>query len=356
MPRKRSPLPPPPRPAPEFFELDLESYVPHLSLSVALTGAFAGLAHAADVPWIGALAGVCATPLLFFQHDVGHALARCRTQAHINLCSATSLVTGTYWVAGPWRIHNRHHSRTGDDSAWLVPDVEARFGNDMDDYLGPLRGGNPLGAEAARSPILRAVVVAVTLLASIFSFQAMFVLKAFKELGRYGEHVPGDSYENRKSQDRAALQGALITAVHLCLGLACLGPMGYLAFSMGISAGLQTFAAGFHQPKGVEDYGHGHYYDRQMQSATNLKLPDHPFFEFLLFGSAGYHIEHHLWEHVPAIHLPKLSQVSKDYCKLHGLDYREVTLTEAWSAWLSEAWRLSGEAPSREGSRAEGGR
>jgi fatty acid desaturase len=341
----RSPLPAPPRPPAELFELNLDTYAPHLALSVALTGAFASLAHVVNVPLIGALAGVCAVPLIFFQHDVGHAMTKRRTPTHENIASAIALITGTYWGAGPWRVHTRHHCRTGDYYTWMLPDVNARMGGDLDDFLGPLRGGNPLGAHAAKSPFLRAAVVVGSIAAALFTFQVMFVIQALSELQFLGQHKPGSTYESRKRHDERIILGAVITAVHLLLGSTCLGPMGYMAFSVGMSGGLQIFAAGFHQPSGVANYSEGHYYDRQIESATNLKLPDNPFFHFLIYGNGGNHIEHHLWENVPVINLGKLTNVSKEYCKLNELDYREVTFTEAWSAWLKEGWRLSGLVP-----------
>jgi len=233
--------------------------------------------------------------------------------------------------------------------------VDSRSGGDLDDFLGPLRQGNPLGAGAARNPVMRGAVVAGSLAASIFTFQAMFAIQAFTELRSYGQREPGPSHENRKENDESILRGALITAIHLCFGLACLGPLGYLAFSMTMSGALQIFAAGFHQPSGVGSYGRRHYYDRQLESATNLKMPENALiqllFKYLLFGGGGnHHIEHHLWENVPIIHLHKLAPEAKAYCKLHGLEYHEVTFMEAWCAWLGEAWRLSGLAPGEQSS------
>jgi len=340
----RKHLPAPPKPPPEFYELNLEAYAPHLSLSVALTLLFACASHVMAAPLLGALAGACAVPLLFFQHDVGHALSRCRSQTHENLCAAIALVTGTYWGASPWRVHTRHHCKTGDYYAWMVPDVDERFGGDIDDFLGPLRQGNPLGADAARNPLLRLIVLVGSILASLFTFQIMFVIQAFAELRFYGREKSGPTHVSKTAADEDMLRGAIITLMHLCFGLACLGPMGYLAFSAGMSGALQIFAAGFHQPKGVENYAPRHYYDRQVESATNLKHAN-PIMDFLTFGGSGYHIEHHLWENVPVIHLPKLANTARDYCKSHGLEYHEVTFTEAWSSWLQEGWRLSGLAP-----------
>lgn len=338
-------LPAPPKPPPEFYELPLEAYAPHLSLSVASIIFFAYASQLLAAPWIGALAGACAVPLLFFQHDVGHALRRCRSQTHNNLCAATALITGTYWGASPWRVHTRHHCKTGDYFAWMVPDVDEPFGGDVDDFLGPLRQGNPLGADATKNPLLRAFLVAGCILASLFTFQFMFVIQAFAELRHYGHQKAGRTHGSRTAADEDAIRGAIITLIHVCFGLACMGPMGYLAFSIGMSGGLQIFAAAFHQPKGVDNYAPSHYYDRQVQSATNLKHSDNPLMHFLTFGASGYHIEHHLWENVPAIHLPKLANMARDYCKANGLEYREVTLTDAWSSWLQEGWRLSGFPP-----------
>jgi len=341
----RRQLPAPPKPPPNFYELPLEAYAPHLGLSVASTLLFAFASHVMAVPWLGAFAGACAVPLLFFQHDVGHALSRCRTETHDHLCAAIALVTGTYWGASPWRVHTRHHCKTGDYYAWMVPDVDERFGGDIDDFLGPLRQGNPMGTDAANKPALRAILLAGSILASLFAFQIMFVIQAFAELRFYGHHKSGHTYANRTAADEDMIRGALLTLIHLCFGLAFMGPMGYLAFSLGMSGTLQIFAAGFHQPKGVANYAPSHYYDRQVESATNLKHLDNPVVDFLTFGGSGYHIEHHLWENVPVIHLPKLAKTARDYCKSNGLEYREVTFMEAWSSWLKEGWRLSGLSP-----------
>jgi len=179
-------------------------------------------------------------------------------------------------------------------------------------------------------------------------FNVMFMLQAFADvpaaIGRLqGNKADTAALRQLASKDWHALGGALLTAIHLSGGLALLGPVGYCMYSAGMSMGLQSTALAFHIPSGVVDdeFAKHQYFERQAASTSNLAHHDNPLVKYLLMGN-DYHIEHHFWDEVPVHNLPKLAPVARSYCEKNGLQYREVSLLEAWKSWADEAWRLAG--------------
>jgi fatty acid desaturase len=52
----------------------------------------------------------------------------------------------------------------------------------------------------------------------------------------------------------------------------------------------------------------------------------HDFF----FGGLNNHIEHHLFPSMPTAHLRRARAITRDFCRRHGIEYREMS-------WLSAA-------------------
>jgi len=292
-----------------------------------------------------ALAGVLTVPLIVFQHDVSHAHRHNKTAAEEMVSALIVLLTGTYWGAGCKEVHVQHHGQTGDYHGALLRDNGV---GDLDDLLGPLRKGNPFGSVCSSNAALRGLVAGGTILVTMSLFQVMFLLQAFAEVPAAIDRLQanqGDSISLQRaaSKDRHALGGALLTAIHLCAGLSLFGPIGYCLYSFGISVGLQSLAAAFHPASGVtdEEFGTQQYFERQAASTSNLAHHDNPLVSYMLMGN-DFHIEHHFWEEVPVHNLPKLAPVARRYCEENGLEYREVSLFEAWKSWAEEAWHLAG--------------
>lgn len=339
-------LPLPPRPPSWLYDLHICDYAGNLMLSLVMAAVCVAFSLHSGSTWMMALAGACTVPLIVFQHDVCHARRRHKTHVEDHASAAIALLTGTYWGAGCWNVHVQHHGQTGDYHGEVLPGSAA---GDLDDLLGPLRKGNPFGAVASSNAMLRTLVAGGSILLTMSLFQLMFLLQAFTGLSYVASHASVERAQGAAGQRAAdkvmdSLTGALITAMHLYGGLSLLGPMGYAMYSIGISVGLQSLASAFHPPSGVTDHGFGasQYFERQVASTSNLAHHDNPLVRFMLMGN-DFHIEHHLWEEVPVHNLPKLAPLARRYCAENGLEYREVSLLDAWKAWAEEAWNLAGQ-------------
>jgi fatty acid desaturase len=67
-------------------------------------------------------------------------------------------------------------------------------------------------------------------------------------------------------------------------------------------------------------------FDRVTRSTRNLgrsRLSD------FVFGGVNNHIEHHLFQQIPAAHLRQARRITEAFCAEHGIGYRETTFTRA---------------------------
>lgn len=131
--------------------------------------------------------------------------------------------------------------------------------------------------------------------------------------------------------------------VHLAIALSLLGPLGYGCFAIGLGVAFTLPSVPFHNPAGTDRTGTGKsggHWRNVLCSTRSLDAHDNWLVRYLMNG-ADYHIEHHLWEDVPTENLHLLEPMAREYCELHGLEYRSVRWLDGWKeSWL-EGMRLS---------------
>lgn len=326
-------LPPPEAPV-GLAQIHWDDYSSHLLLAVALTCTCGLLASMTSSLLLAGVAGAIAVPIVIFQHDVRHLHHKNNTLEE-HLSDILVVLTGTCYGILPWSgVHVKHHAFTGNYRGAVFAESLSEHGStgDLDDLAGPLRHGNPFGITRG-NPILRAIVAASCIFLTMSLFQCMFVLQSLV-----------GPFQNQLSESKRSLviwKGALLTFAHVCVALLMLGPMGYMMYSIGMSACLTLLTAPVHHAHGVEDNVKGGFYAQQIAGTANIADHDSPLINYFMMGN-DYHIEHHLWPRVPGTKKAHLAPYAKAYCAEHGLEYREVSLVDAWKQWALEVWTLAG--------------
>ena len=68
------------------------------------------------------------------------------------------------------------------------------------------------------------------------------------------------------------------------------------------------------------------YFEQEIAVTRNLgatRLHD------FVFGGVNNHVEHHLFPSMPTAHLPRARRITREFCRRHGIAYREMSWLEA---------------------------
>ena len=328
-------LPPPPPPPKELMTISLDAKKPLLSKAALFTSSLVaaaiglhGLDHTIAESVVDAVAGFAILPCAVYQHDIMHMHKNQVTKEHELVSLVCTLLTGTAWGEGPNLIHRNHHAITGDFRGIQIPTNEdgstdsssivsiTKQSGDQDDLWVFARNGNPFLKETTGSSnVITDTFAGVSAIAAIALFQPVMLFQTLR-----------DSIKHKQ------FDVLLMAVLHMITLFSLLGPLGYMFFSLGMSAAFTLPAIPFHDPKGqAKD---GDYFYNAIKNTRNLDHHDNPLVKYLLNG-VDYHLEHHLWQDVPTENLHLLEPLAREYCVSNGMEYQNIS----WSDGLKESWQ-----------------
>jgi fatty acid desaturase len=284
-------------------------YYRRITLNLALFGAgLVAFVAVGDSWWqllVAVWLGLWAAQTAFMFHDAGHkSMFKSKSSVSVVGYTHANLINGFsfgWWVGH----HNRHHSHP--NHMTLDPDIGRRTAIfDIRQY-------------ATRNRRQRFIVRYQSVL-----FFVLLTLESYKMQKNAVKQIAG------KQVRQPVIEGSLIllrAAVYVTCVFWVLNPLLAVAFIVvqhavqGVYFGM-IFAPnhkGMQLRDGEEETLD--WLERQVLTSRNIRpsrLMD------FMYGGLNYQIEHHLFPALPQKNLPRVRQITMEYCAEHGIPYHEV--------------------------------
>jgi len=283
----------------------------HGTVIVAVYGAAYAALLAAPSPWLRGLAIVA---LAFFSvqagfvaHEAGHqAITRNRRMAGTLGQVFHTFLTGlsySYFQS----IHRRHHPHCNDRAR--DPDMQSAS---VSMYRESARSKTGLGRLISRH---QAVLIWLLIGLQGLTLKLDGVAYVLRNLRR-----------TRIDQLFLALHVALWMVPALVIGVQA-AALNYWLMTTLIGFYVGTIFVVNHVGTQVIEPGEAISHFRREISVTR-NLGDTRLHDFV-FGGVNNHIEHHLFPSMPAAHLRRARRITREFCRRHGVAYREMSWLEA---------------------------